>query len=319
MGRNNGRRSAPKERAKQTSIRVKEPMELMTFLGFHFNGKSRTALKSMLAKQQVCVNGDVVTQFNHMLKPGDQVTLNMGRVNYELRSNKLKLLFEDQDIVVIDKVAGLPSVALSEGRKETTAFSIVSTYLKKKDPRNRLFVVHRIDKEMSGLLVFAKSKEVQLALQDSWHRVVTERVYMAVVEGVPEQEEDTIVSYEAASKASQIHAQHTGEAVGAEGIMHYRVTRKSDDYAMLRIMLEAGQKNQIRAQLQEMGHPIIGDRKFGADFSPIKRIGLHFRIMAFEHPVTRELLRFETAIPKPFSSLFIKRKEKNIDIEEELD
>lgn len=305
---NSGRHSAPKEKPKQTSIRVKEPMELMTFLGFHFNGKSRSALKSMLSLKQICVNGTVVTQYNHLLQPGDQVTLNSGKVIYELKSTRLKMVYEDDYLIVIEKNEGLLAVATDERKDETTAFSILSNYLKKKDPRNRLFVVHRIDRETSGLIMYAKSKEVQLALQENWHENVTERVYMAVVEGVPEKEEDTITSYLRESKAFKIHASHS-EDDGKEAITHYRVVRKSADgaYAMLKVELETGRKNQIRVHMQEIGHPIVGDKKYGAQQSPIGRVGLHARSLAFIHPVTKETMRFETAIPRKFMALFAKK------------
>lgn len=316
MGRNNGRRSAPKDKPKQTTLRVKEPMELMTFLGFHFNGKSRTALKSMLSQQQVCVNGKVVTQFNHPLQTGDSVTLNTGKIVYELKSSRLKVVFEDDDLIIIDKREGLLTVATDTHKNETTAFTIVSNYVKKKNPHNRLFVVHRIDRETSGLLMFAKSREVQLALQDNWHENVTERVYMAVVEGVPAKQEDTIVSYLRESKAFKIHSSHNADD-GKEAVTHYRVVRKSDKYALLKVELETGRKNQIRVHMQEIGHPIIGDKKYGAGPSPIGRVALHARSLGFIHPVTKEPMHFETPIPKKFSALFVKRKEK--DIEEDLD
>ncbi len=307
MKKNNGRRSAPKDKPKQTSIRVKEPMELMTFLGFHFNGKSRTALKSMLGQKHVCVNGKVVTQFNHQLQVGDSVTLNSGKVEYELRSTRVKVVYEDDYLIIIDKQEGLLAVATDERKKETTAFNIVSNYLKKKDPRNRLFVVHRIDRETSGLLMFAKTKEMQLALQDNWHENIRERVYVAVVEGVPDNEEDTIVSYLRESKAFKIHSSNSSDE-GKEAVTHYRVVRKTDKYALLKVELETGRKNQIRVHMQEIGHPIIGDKKYGAGPSPIGRIALHARSIAFNHPVTKEPLRFETPIPKKFMSLFVKLK-----------
>lgn len=308
MRKQSGRNSsAARPKPKQTSIRVKEPMELMTFLGFHFNGKSRSALKSMLALKQVCVNGAVVTLFNHPLQVGDSVTLNTGRVAYELKSTRVKMVYEDDYLVVVEKQEGLLAVATDERKEETTAFSIISNYLKKKDPRNRLFVVHRIDRETSGLIMYAKSKEVQLALQDNWHENVTERVYIAVLEGTPEKEEDTIVSYLHESKAYKIHSSNN-EDEGKEAVTHYRVLRKTDDYSMLKVELETGRKNQIRVHMQEIGHPIIGDKKYGAGESPIGRIGLHARTLGFIHPVTKENMRFETPIPRKFMALFAKKQ-----------
>ncbi|GHT12504.1 pseudouridine synthase [Bacteroidia bacterium] len=298
-------RLAPKKE-KQTTLRVKEPIELMAFLAIHFNGKSHTALKSMLSHKQVCVNGKVVSQFNHPLQPSDSVTINTTGGKYELKHAKVKIVFEDDALIVIEKSEGLLAVATDDRQDELTAFSILSAYLKKKDPRNRLFIVHRIDRETSGLIMFAKSKEVQLRLQDNWHENVKERVYIAVVEGVPDKEEDTIVSYLRESKAFKIHSGYR-EDEGKEAITHYRIMRKNDAYAMLKVELETGRKNQIRVHMQEIGHPIIGDKKYGAAPSPIGRIGLHARVLAFVHPVTHEVIRFETPIPKKFNALFVEK------------
>jgi 23S rRNA pseudouridine1911/1915/1917 synthase len=294
------------KKEKQTTLRVKEPMELMAFLTIHFKGKSHTALKSMLSHKQVCINGKIVSQFNYLLQPNDSVTINTTGTKYELKHSKVKIVFEDNSLIVIEKSEGLLAVATDERPNELTAFSILSDYLKKKDPRNRLFIVHRIDRETSGLIMFAKSKEVQLGLQENWHENVKERVYIAVVEGIPSKEEDTIVSYLRESKAFKIHSGYD-ENFGKQAITHYRLMRKSEDYAMLKVELETGRKNQIRVHLQEIGHPIIGDKKYGAALSPIGRIGLHARVLAFVHPVTHEVMRFETPIPKKFNALFVKK------------
>jgi 23S rRNA pseudouridine1911/1915/1917 synthase len=293
------------KKTKQTAFRVKEPMELMDFLAFHFNGKSRNALKSMLSHKQVCVNGTPVSQFNHLLQPDDSVAIQTTKGGYELKHSKVKIVYEDDSLIVIEKSEGLLAVATDERKDELTAFSILFDYLKRKDPRNRLFIVHRIDRETSGLMMFAKTKEIQLSLQEKWHENVKERVYIAVVEGVPVREEDTIISYLHESKALKIHSGYSEDS-GKKAVTHYRLIRKNNDYSMLKVELETGRKNQIRVHMQEIGHPIIGDKKYGASPSPIGRIGLHARVLAFVHPVTREVMRFETPIPKKFNALFVK-------------
>ncbi|MBN1463699.1 MAG: RluA family pseudouridine synthase [Paludibacteraceae bacterium] len=301
----------PKTSFKQNALRVKESIELMAFLNIHFSGKSRTAIKSMLSNKLVCVNGKPVSRFNHVLQVGDAVTVNSGQISYELKHPKVKIVFEDDYLIVIEKSEGLLAVATDEKKNETTAFSILSNYLKKKDPRNRLFVVHRIDRETSGLIMYAKTKDVQLKLQDGWHRNIDERVYIAMVEGLVEKEEDTIVSYLRESRAFKIHSSQQ-QTDGVEAITHYRVMRKSAHYSMLKVELETGRKNQIRVHMQEIGHPIIGDKKYGANISPIGRMGLHARVLAFNHPITKEPLRFETAIPKKFNGLIISDVEEKI-------
>jgi 23S rRNA pseudouridine1911/1915/1917 synthase len=297
------------KKEKQITLRVKEPMELNSFLAIHFSGKSRNALKSMLSHKQVCVNGIPISQFNRMLQPNDNVTVNTSKGKQDFKHSKVKIVFEDDFLIVIEKSEGLLAVATDERKDELTAFSILSDYLKKKDPRNRLFIVHRIDRETSGLILFAKSKEIQLALQNNWHENVTERVYIAVVEGIPSKDEDTIVSYLRESKAFKIHSGYTEDA-GKKAVTHYRLLRKNNEYAMLKVELETGRKNQIRVHMQDIGHPIIGDKKYGAAPSPIGRMGLHARVLAFVHPVTHKVIRFETPVPKKFSALFVKKKSK---------
>jgi 23S rRNA pseudouridine1911/1915/1917 synthase len=293
------------KKEKQVSLHVREPMELMTFLSIHFNGKSRTAFKSMLSQKQIRVNGKSVSQYDHLLQPNDSVTIHTEK--HEFRHPKMKLVFEDDFLIVIDKSEGLLAVATDERKDELTAFSILSNYLKKKDTRNHLFVVHRIDRETSGLLMFAKSKEIQLDLQNNWHENVIERFYIAVVEGIPDKQEDTLVSYLRESKAFKVHSEST-EDRGKKAITHYRLIRKNDDYSMLKVELETGRKNQIRVHMQEIGHPIIGDKKYGASTSPIGRMGLHACVLSFVHPVSHRVMRFETPIPKKFNALFSSRK-----------
>lgn len=299
----------PKTLLKQNALRVKESIELMAFLGIHFSGKSRSSLKSMLTNKLVCVNGNPVTQYNHLLQVGDAVTINSGKMSYELKHPKVKIIFEDDYLIVIEKSEGLLAVATDEKKNETTAYTILSNYLKKRDPYNRLFVVHRIDRETSGLIMYAKTKEVQLKLQDNWHENIDERVYIAVVEGLVEKKEDTITSYLRQSRAFKMHSSQS-DADGVEAVTHYRIINQSAHYTLLKVELETGRKNQIRVHMQEIGHPIIGDKKYGADISPIGRVGLHAKVLAFKHPITNEPLRFETAIPRKFNGLIISDKEE---------
>ncbi|MDR0844452.1 MAG: RluA family pseudouridine synthase [Tannerella sp.] len=291
-------------KGKQNALRVKEPMELMTFLGIHFNGKSRSDLKFMLSHKQVCVNGAPVLRFDHPLLEGDTITFTTGKVEHELRHPKLKIMYEDDYLIVVEKEEGLLSVATGMGREETTAFSLLADYQKEKNPRNRLFIVHRIDRETSGVMMFVKTREAQEVLRDNWNESVTERVYIAVVEGAPKRTEDTVVSYLHEDRSFRVHSNQKDDGRGKEAITHYRVIRQNDRYAMLKVELDTGRKNQIRVHMQDIGHPIVGDLKYGASSSPIGRIGLHAQVLAFVHPITKEILRFETPIPKKFNALF---------------
>jgi 23S rRNA pseudouridine1911/1915/1917 synthase len=289
---------------KQNILRVKEPMELSAFLNIHFNGKSRNDFKLMLSRRQVCVNDSSVSRLDQPLQAGDIVTIVTGKAENTFRHPKMKIVFEDNYLIVIEKDEGLLSVSTGVGREETTAFGLLSNYLKRKNPHNRLFIVHRIDRETSGLMMFVKTREIQTTLRDNWNENITERVYVAVVEGVPENAEDTIVSYLHENKSFRVYSSRTDDGTGKEAVTHYRIVRKNDRYAMLKVELDTGRKNQIRVHMQDIGHPIVGDIKYGASSSPMGRVGLHAQVLAFIHPVTKEILRFESSVPKKFNAIF---------------
>lgn len=288
---------------KETKLTVKEPAELMSFLLAKMGGMSRSSVKSMLSHRQVMVNNKITTQFNLELKSNDVVVVNSNRGNIELSHPKLRIIFEDQYLIVVDKKEGLLAVA-TEKDEEVTAFQILKRHVKKSHPQNRIYVVHRIDRETSGIIMFAKTKEVQLILQENWHRIVTRRIYVALVEGKMEKTQDTIVSwFTEHQKSLKIHSSNVDNG-GQEAITHYRTVKSNDKYSLLEIELETGRKNQIRVHMQDIGHPIVGDKKYGAEASVIGRMGLHARVLAFYHPITTEVVSFETPVPRDFLKLF---------------
>lgn len=297
----NKRKQAPAP--KETRLKVAEPAELMTFLLAKMGGMSRNSIKSLLAHRLVMVNNKVTTQFNLSLQPDDLVSVISGRGNVELSHPKLRIIFEDQYLIVVEKKEGLLTVSTGN-TDETTAFSILKTHVKKSSPQNRIYVVHRLDRETSGVIMFAKTKEVQLILQENWHRIVTRRIYVALVEGQVEKQEDTIVTWLTENEKSlKIHSSETDNG-GQQAITHYRCVKSNEDYSLLEIELETGRKNQIRVHMQGIGHPIVGDKKYGAGTSPIGRVGLHARLLAFYHPITTEVVSFETPVPRNFLSIF---------------
>jgi 23S rRNA pseudouridine1911/1915/1917 synthase len=288
---------------KATKLKVAEPMELMTFLLAKMGGMSRNSIKSLLAHRQVMVNDKVTTQFNLPLQPNDIVMVNSGRGNIELNHPKLRIIFEDAHLIVVEKKEGLLTVSTGD-TDETTAFSILKTHVKKSSPSNRIYVVHRLDRETSGVIMFAKTKEVQLILQENWHRIITRRIYVALVEGKVEKEQDTIITWLSENEKSlKIHSSETDNG-GQQAITHYRCVKSNEDYSLLEIELETGRKNQIRVHMQGIGHPIVGDKKYGAGVSPIGRLGLHARLLAFYHPITTEVVSFETQVPRNFLNIF---------------
>lgn len=287
----------------ETTLRVNEPAELMQFLLAKMGGMSRNSVKSLLSHRQVMVNGKVTTLFNTALKAGDTVLISSARGNTELTHPKLKVIFEDQYLIVVEKKEGLLTVTTGKS-DETTAFSILKNYVKKASPQNRIYVVHRLDRETSGVIMFAKTREIQLALQENWHRVITRRVYVALVEGKVEKPEDTIVTWLTENEKSlKIHSSKVDNG-GQQAVTHYRTIKSNDKFSLLEVELETGRKNQIRVHMQDIGHPIVGDKKYGSEVSPIGRVGLHARVLAFIHPMSLENVTFETQVPKKFTSIF---------------
>ena len=187
---------------------------------------------------------------------------------------------------------------------EMTAFSILKNHVQKASDRNRIYTVHRLDRETSGVLVFAKSHDVQQAMQAAWHTDVKRRVYVAVVEGRMEKPQDTIVSWLTEHERSlKVHSSPVDDG-GQQAVTHYRVVKANDEYSLLEIEIETGRKNQIRVHMQSIGHPVAGDKRYGAKTNPIGRLALHARILDFEHPVTRQPMHFETPVPRKFLHLF---------------
>ncbi len=299
---------APSKRQKQTNLTVREPSLLMDFLARHFAGMSRTSLKGLLRNGQVCVNSKIETKFDSQLKKGDAVQINTGKVSYELKNTRLNLLYEDDYVIVVDKSEGLLSVSASPTKEGPSAFSIILQYLEKKNVGAKLYAVHRLDKATSGVMMFAKTVEAQHIMRDNWKQMVTERTYMAITEGIPEPQEDTIESYLHESRAQVMYS--GGKNDGKLSVTHYRVVRTAGDYALLKLNLQTGRKNQIRVHMSDIGCPIIGDSKYGATSSPIHRLALHAKVLEFIHPITHEKHRFETPVPKEFNALLINEEKR---------
>lgn len=287
---------------KQTQLTVRESAGLLKFLIAQLPGKSRTTVKSLLAHRQVAVDHHTITHFDYPLEAGQTVTITYGRIAEEIKYRGLRILFEDPYLVVIEKEAGMLSIATAK-EKLLTTYSILSTHVKKEDPNNRIFVVHRLDRDTSGIMVFAKSEEVQSLMQRAWQDAVIERTYVAIVEGVVENDEGTIQSYLKENKALVMYStRNPGE--GDLAITHYKVLKRTQEFSLLEVNLETGRKNQIRVHMKDIGHPIAGDKKYGSKQNPLGRTGLHARVLSFIHPVTGTEVRYETPIPQKFISLF---------------
>jgi 23S rRNA pseudouridine1911/1915/1917 synthase len=282
-------------------LEVTENSALMKFLIQNLKNKSRDNIKSLLRNKHIWINNQAVSQFDHPLSPGQQVLIKRKGSPSKETERKLHIVFEDDHIIVIDKSAGLLSV--STGVEGETAISILSDYVKKENPQNKIFVVHRLDRDTSGLLLFSKSERIQSLLQNSWQTSVTERTYYAVVEGLLKKPADTIKTYLYESTAFFMHVTDDPEK-GELAITHYKVLKTSGGYSLLEVDLETGKKNQIRVHMQSIGHPVVGDKKYGTGTNPIGRLGLHAGVLAFTHPETKEPMRFVSKMPASFLRLF---------------
>lgn len=278
-------------------LRPEREMPLLEFLFEAMPDKSRTTVKSYLTKRRVSVNDLTTTQFNFPLRAGDRVTIGSGRTAPTPKSQQLQIVYEDSDIVVINKRNGLLSIGTDKEQKRT-AYYILSDYVKQQHPDNKIFVVHRLDRETSGLMMFAKSQKVQEQMQRGWHRLVLDRRYVAVIEGALPGGEGEINAPLTQDRNHKMWVTRTGE--GEEAITFYTTLRRGENYSLVDLRLVTGKKNQIRAHLEWKGTPIAGDKKYSAKTNPAGRVCLHAYRLSIVHPTTGKQLDFDTRIPKLF-------------------
>lgn len=304
------------KRKADTVLRVAEPAQLMDFLIAKMGGMARSSVKQLLGQRRVKVGNAIQTRHDFALKAGDVVTVSSGRGNSQLTHPKLRIVYEDDDLIVVNKQPGLLTVAATPGSSETTAYSILRAYVKKQNARAGVYVVHRLDRETSGLLVFARSEELQHYMRQYWRELVTERTYIAVAEGVLEPREGKITTWLTEDKRNAVVYSSPVDDGGDIAITNYKTLRVASNplttnpltpqYSLVELHLETGRTNQIRVHLASKGCPVVGDRKYGHgnETSPIDRLCLHAKVLAFIHPVTEKTVRFESPVPKEFNRLF---------------
>lgn len=210
--------------------------------------------------------------------------------------DKIKILYEDKYLLIVNKPNNLLTIATSK-EKENTMYHKVLLYLRKKN--QKVFIVHRLDKDTSGLIIFAKTEKIKRYLQDNFSEIT--RKYMAIVEGIPAKKRDTIKSYLAETKTNLVYI--TNDKSGKLAITNYKVILEKNNYSLLDIEIKTGRKNQIRVQLNSIGHPILGDKKYGNSKQKASRLYLHAYYLEFVHPITKELLKIELDVPKEFINL----------------
>ncbi len=283
------------------TYRVAESAPLLEFLISVMPSRKRTAVKSLLAHNQIAVNGLPVRQFDTPLASGDTVQANLTREFRVFYNRRLKIVYEDDDIIVVNKGYGLLSMG-NDKVTDGTAYSILRDYLKWKDPRNKLFIVHRLDRDTSGLMVFAKTVEAKERLQHNWNNMVLSRKYLAVVEGAPEPAEGEVRSYLAENSRYEVYST-SDPSEGQLAVTRYRTLKSRNGYSLMEVELDTGRKNQIRVHMKDLGHPISGDRRYGAKSSPIHRMALHAQTLRFIHPVSRKDMNFSTPVPSSFARM----------------
>ena len=302
MRRNNSNHGPRKNKPDHVeTYRIVEPGQLLPFMFERLAPRSRSEIKSYLAHGNVLHNGQVTTQFDEQLQTGDEVVINFTRPFAVMRNHMVKVMWEDESLVVIEKKSGLLTVPTGPNRREKTAQDIVNDYVYAQDGRSHAYVCHRLDQFTSGILIFAKNSRVQEILRNEWNTHVVERKYTAICEGYPEKEEGEVRSYLKENAAMTVYSTHDPEEGGKLSVTRYKVVKHLGDYCMMDIQILTGRKNQIRVHMHDLGCPIAGDKKYGAQSNPCGRLMLHNHVLQFIHPVTHENLRFELPLPREFN------------------
>lgn len=281
-------------------ITVKENAPLLEYL-INNVSESRSKLKATLQGRGIAVNGRMVTQFDYQLKDGDKIIISRHKKQNQFKSRYVKIVYEDRWLVVVEKNIGILSMAA--GHSSLNVKSVLDDYFLKSRQKCRAHVVHRLDRDTSGLMVYAKDIETEQILEHNWHQIVYDRRYVAVVSGEMEQDNGTIANWLKDNKAYITYSSPTDNG-GKYAVTHFQVLNRTTEHSLVEYKLETGRKNQIRVHSADMGHPVCGDVKYGNGDDPLHRLCLHAYILCFTHPVTGEPMEFSTPIPTAFRSLF---------------
>ena len=274
---------------------VNKEEELLTFLKENISG-SKNNIKSLLSNELVSVNGKTITKYNYIVKLNDKISIGAKKVNSFL--GNIKIIYEDKDFLVVDKPSGMLTIATEEDKySNNNLYYVLSNYVKKKNSNSKVFVVHRLDKDTSGVVLFTKNEKLKDLLQDNWNEIAT-RVYYAVVIGVTK-EKETLKSYLKEDKNLVTYSSDDGKLA----ITEYERVKNNDKYSLLKINIKTGRRNQIRVQLKEINHPILGDSKYGKKDKNIKRLMLHATILEIINPINNKKMIFESNIDKSFNRL----------------
>ena len=280
---------------------VEEQTPLLEWLLAHLS-MSRNKVKDTLQGRGIKVDGKTVSQFDFLLQPGMKVAVSKTKRNQRsFKSRYVKIVYEDRWLIVVEKNIGILSMAA--GHSSLNVKSVLDDYFKKTRQKCTAHVVHRLDRDTSGLMVYAKDIDTEQILEHNWHQIVYDRRYVAVVSGEMEQDEGTIQNWLKDNKAYVTYSSPVDNG-GKLAITHFHVLDRTTEHSLVEYKLETGRKNQIRVHSADMGHPVCGDTKYGNGDDPIHRLCLHAWLLCFTHPVTGEPMEYETPVPIAFRQLF---------------
>lgn len=297
--------SKPFKAKKNTSLLIQELTVKKTELIFEFllrelKGYSRNNIKSLLARNQIAVDGAPISYHAFEVHKGDVVGIYKSSIKaLNQMKSKLNIIYEDDEFIVINKPSGQLSIA-TDKEKVNTAYHQVMEYIRYQNPKARIFITHRIDKETSGVLMFSKNQEIRDALQKNWNSFVKKREYIALCEGVFEKPSGSITSYLLETKTNIMYSSsHPGD--GLKATTNYTVLKHNDKFSLVQVLIDSGRKNQIRVHMKDLGHQVVGDEKYQSTLDPLKRLGLHNHKLVFEHPNTKKIYTFVAKTPQCFT------------------
>lgn len=282
---------------KLKNYRVNKECILMDYLTDVLKYTHKEA-KRKLTNGNILVNQKQITQYNFKLNNNDIITITY--FNSKLNDN-INIIYEDKDIIVVNKPTNLLTISTMK-EKEKTLYHIVSDYVKKQNKNVKIFIIHRLDKETSGIVMFTKSEKIKKLFQNNWDSLIKYRGYIAVVEGMVTKKNDVIIQY--LKETENFYVYPTNSKLGKKAITHYKVLKTTNQYSLLDIEIKTGRKNQIRVAMQSIGHPIVGDQKYGSKTKTRKIFGLCSYKMSIQNPINKKQLNFEINIPHEFKKFF---------------
>ena len=275
--------------------------KLLEWLLENVKGLSKSKIKQTLQGRGIKVESKVITKFDYLVSPGMKISVSRTKRNNDIfKSRYVKIVYEDRYLVVVEKNIGILSMAA--GHSTLNVKTVLDDYFKKSRQKCMAHVVHRLDRDTSGLMIYAKDKQTEMLLEQDWHHIVYDRRYVAVVSGVVEALEGTIANWLKDNKAYITYSSPVDNG-GKYAVTHFHVLGQNNDYSLVEYKLETGRKNQIRVHSADMGHPVCGDIKYGNGDDPIGRLCLHAYVLCFYHPITHAPMTFETPIPNSFRKL----------------